>query len=131
MTQMTRTNHVSESPLPPMDREAVENRKVRETLDVIDNVLCGNDGAAWKLWDVLSALRGPDTGNFVLKRSTTAPIRRVAFPKFAKVADERGSFGPSFRSDGYERPSLDNPAGPHFYGHIRMAAAVLGLDEEY
>lgn len=58
------------------------NPKLRAQLDQIQQWLLDPDGSE-ALWDVLTALRGPDTGNLKGKLATTAVIRLVAFPGLA------------------------------------------------
>ena len=60
---------------------------VREVLDVIDEFLARGDSRAGALWDVLTALRGPDDeSKEQLKSSTTSHIRRAAFPLLASTS---------------------------------------------
>jgi hypothetical protein len=70
------------------------------------------------LWDVFSALRGPDSADqSKLKYHTTGAIRRVALPH---LAEGHGLL--SSRSD-FVMPTDYS----HFERHIRWAAEALGL----
>lgn len=60
---------------------------VRNILDTIDEFLVDNisNGEGGKLWDVLTALRGPDDeSDWASKYTATGPIRAAAFPRFAE-----------------------------------------------
>ena len=71
--------------------------KAREVLDYLDDLFSdpGQVEAATEVWDVITALRGPDTFDHeaaqTLKLDLTIPIRRAAFPKTAAVfsADDK------------------------------------------
>ncbi|MFI5355197.1 MAG: hypothetical protein ACHQX0_06260 [Desulfobaccales bacterium] len=94
------------------------------------------------LWDILSALRGPDDGNEDLKVATTAVIRYTVFgpglrdmgmvclPDSGASLRTRQSFnefGQAFDKDG----QVINPnrfENIHFFGHARRAFKALGLD---
>lgn len=122
----------------------------RKMLDQIDEFLVGdNQNAAVELWDVMTALRGPDShdsstiseykGMNGLKSATTAPIRRAALPRTAEapypystISTTRASFG--YRNDAFEgfvrRDGLhriDRSYMQHFDLHVALAAEVLGL----
>lgn len=96
-----------------------------EMLDHIDRFLCERRrGDARRLWQVLTALRGPDNGDRLLKLRTTAALRSAAFPR---LADKAVFFQPAQFADA---ASYQAPAGPgsdlwHFTAHVRMAAAAL------
>ena len=109
----------------------------REMLDVIDEFLSKRDAEASKLWDVLTALRGPDTSDYD-KTETTVHIRSAAFPKTEK------SSNPPVDMPGYtsqlngalfaSSPMLYNKTPfsisltySHFMNHIRNAALALGM----
>jgi hypothetical protein len=59
--------------------------KPLEIIDEIDKVLVEGGEDAKCLWDILTALRGPDADpdrwNEPLKKKYTAPLRGVVFPK--------------------------------------------------
>lgn len=103
--------------------------KLRHQLDTIDGWLSEKGGDL--LWDVLTALRGPDAGtyNYELKDRTTIHIRRAAFPRTADgyvklgTATQRAQFD-TLRS--FKRPGLNDEL-THFQQHIGAAARALGL----
>jgi len=133
--QTTRTNHGATIPLPEPDEEAIRARKVREVLDYLDNVLVKGDNVAESIWNVLSALRGPDNAGYGDKCETTNAIRVTAFPRTADADNKGGiSLPASFYSPEYSERTLaghvDYEAKAwHFSQHIRSAAEVLGLRE--
>ena len=101
--------------------------KVRQALDIIDNLITGSHPGLPLSWDqcagvatVLSAMRGPDNQDSDLKHGTTAVIRATAFPKgaerFGDISREKVIF---FTRSGEE------DAESHFEGHITSAAHVL------
>ena len=55
-------------------------KTLRQALDQIQDMLDGEPYSA-DLWDILVALRGPDSRNVKLKNATTALVRSAAFPK--------------------------------------------------
>jgi len=108
----------------------------RQALDVIDEMLAGLPVYERnRLWNVLTALRGPDDEDIDSKKATTAIIRSVALPKAASITigfpnasilgltneDSEGYAAHrchSFRSYG---------RGPHFDEHAVLAFASLEL----
>lgn len=80
---------------------------VKAVLDVIDEffVTHMDDQRARDLWAILSALRGPDDGQWDVKGATTVYIRARAFPKAAKAGEG------AFRVMGIEVADSDDPAG--------------------
>lgn len=65
-------------------------KTVRDVLRKIEDVLLKSDGDdADDLWSVMTALRGPDNGNFDLKERYTIPIRRLAFPRLARRREQK------------------------------------------
>lgn len=105
--------------------------KVREILDKIDDVLADDSPAGRQLWEVLTALRGPDSGNTVDKKTKTVPIRRAAFPKTAAKNDEFGNAFPNgadFGSPESKYNGTEQSDGNfHFYGHAFDARYTLGI----
>lgn len=98
---------------------------VLRTLDQIDAVLAAGGPEAKKLWDILSALRGPDVTT-VSKDRTTSVIRAAAFPLTAtKTGAVAADFNRTFEG-AIQVGDLD--VNTHFKGHIREAAKALGLD---
>jgi hypothetical protein len=101
-------------------------KTLRQALDQIQDMLDGQSFSA-ELWDILVALRGPDSRNRKLKYATTAVIRQAAFPR--RPCEERSIFGDdSFvltlrRREMFRKRQDHN----HFREHIRDAFAALGL----
>lgn len=112
---------------------AQRKRELRKVLNVIEKALLSDTRLCIQLWDVLTALRGPDTYDKELKDRTTVPIRRAAFPQLAKVEDENGcgyipaSFS-NFEGNAFDKKWADGPT--HFAAHAKRAATALGLMEE-
>jgi hypothetical protein len=114
-------------------------RTTREMLDQIDKFLSRGDEAAEELVDVLSALRGPDNGDYDLKRNTTERIRAAAFPCTTHgrysvlhkwdVNTDGGQikFVSSFHGKRLGWPNLSHPPANHFNQHAATAAKRLGI----
>lgn len=105
--------------------------KTREILDSIDEVLSSDAIEAGELWNVLTALRGPDNYNqAAAKNESTTHFRRAAFPKAAVVADKHFGFlhGADYTTLPMSIQSYPE-SGPndHFWHHARAAASALGL----
>lgn len=108
---------------------------VRAALDYLDGILSKGGQDAQDLWDVLSALRGPDDGGADAKVSVTIPIRRNAFPRTRHAVNHtldltcgvhrRADFG--YHSDHSEYCGSVNADGAHFSKHGYHAAVALGL----
>ncbi len=106
--------------------------KVREVLDQLDQVLAVGDADARALWNVLSALRGPDSKDRDLKSATTSVIRYTAFPLAAKDATGHGgplyaSMIPDSKEAVHVRAKHDRYYRDHFNGHVQDAFRALGL----
>ena len=100
--------------------------RVRKLLDDIDTVLAEGSNDSADLAKVLSALRGPDNVDSALKGSTTAFIRRAAFPKtYDAWLDDAFSHQWSFWTNG-EHITMAWRVD-HFRDHIYQAAQALGL----
>lgn len=92
---------------------------------------------AAKLWDVLTALRGPDSCREKLKECATIPIRRAAFPKFIEAMragdcfhDIPARFGYGdydIKFDPFVCVDLDYMDSQHFPDHVRRAGEALGI----
>lgn len=115
---------------------------VRQTLDALDKVLSTPyDGnvekaeAARLLWDVLSALRGPDTSHMGSKDATTSVLRRYAFPKtFDRDTRSTVRMSKAVANGDDESLRLNrldagivNRTSSHFYNHAQKAFWALGL----
>ena len=109
--------------------------RTRTILLAIDRHLAVGDKAASELWDVLTALRGPDSDDADEKDRSTVHVRARAFPRtLAEVSRKNQNW---WRSIGYHSrfPGMDttkkdftSPDYNHFGQHIRAAAEVLGLE---
>lgn len=102
--------------------KVVTARKVtfRQMLRQIDIFLLQRNGDGRKLWDVLSALRGPDSQDPILKHRTTEAIRTRAFPKCAK----HNRHLPALFAMPTTLYSSSGPKG-HFQSHADKAWAAL------
>lgn len=119
--------------------------KVREALDVVEEVLLeeSTKGSgvpsknATDLWNLLTALRGPDMHDFALKEDTTAKLRTIMFPRLARatsyLADFNGGQIPKqiFDMDRDELTSHYSATfGSHFHTHFYHALkAVKATDD--
>lgn len=114
------------------------NPRLRGILDQIDEVLAEESTTSGALWDVLTALRGPDwEESDQVKDSATVPIRVAAFPRTAQATRDRrsayanralfscygGKFDSTIVPDGLNHAVI----GSHFQGHIDAAASALDL----
>lgn len=98
-------------------------------LEMLDRMACALDSTERsKLWDVLTALRGPDTPDVGRKSVTTAVIRAKAFPLWMARgtnpgADTAGDYHPGEAS----RNEVCTTSSGHFQAHARRAFLALGL----
>lgn len=94
-------------------------------LATIENVLLSADvDTADALWNILSALRGPDRHE--QDKLYTRLVRRAAFPRIAIKQDCDGfGFGADFHR-GSGDPDPDSLRG-HYGDHIRWAAGSLDV----
>lgn len=95
-------------------------------LEKLDDFFASDDvevDAKQEVWNVLSALRGPDKREDS-KLYTTVPIRRAAFPRMAAtVCYLPVAFGfPTTEYLGPKEAPVD-----HFHYHVYQAAVTLGL----
>lgn len=84
------------------------------------------------LWDVLTALRGPDNEDKNIKRATTQVLRWKLLGKDPNMNIFSGSFvGPDDEGSRRLRIFLSGPSGAielsHFRVHAKRAFAALGL----
>lgn len=77
-----------------------------------------------KLWDVLSALRGPDSDDYNLKVVTTAPLRTMAFPKLW-ACESAALSGPSLAPAKDYNPARLGVGYSHFADHVLEAHKAL------
>lgn len=101
-------------------------RTLRAALDEIQDMLDGKSYSG-ELWDVLTALRGPDSRNRKIKYATTAVIRSAAFPK--RPCEERSVFGRDSAKLAKRRKDLFAKRKDlnHFREHVADAFRALGL----
>lgn len=98
------------------------NPALLRILDAIDEALV-DPVIARDLSNILSALRGPDSGDNDLKSRTTAHIRQMAFPQ----AFDHGNTGWARHVDRLTVPSLYG-SEDHFDIHIAYALKVFGIE---
>ena len=101
-------------------------KTLRQALDAIQKMLDGQPYSL-ELWNVLTALRGPDSRNKRIKYATTAVIRQAAFPK--KPTDASSVFCSDTFLRAMRRRALfrNREDLNHFREHVRDAFAALGL----
>jgi len=103
-------------------------KDINNVLDLIDYNLCWRDEYSKRLWNILSALRGPDNENEDLKSSTTAVLRSAAFQNTAKFIRICHPYvnGVKFADENMVLyySECDNFSS-HFGKHVRDAAEAL------
>ena len=101
-------------------------KTLRGALNQIQRLLTKQPYSA-DLWDILVALRGPDSRNRKIKHATTAVIRQAAFP--ARPCEDRSVFGKDSLQLAARRRSLfaNREDNNHFREHTRDAFESLGL----
>ena len=96
---------------------------VQEVLDSISKALRElPQAAAQDIWDILTALRGPDDEDEEVKQATTAVIRNAAL---GYLSVQR--MGAVYNLEDVVRLSGEGRFG-HFASHVRRAAAALDLE---
>jgi len=109
-------------------------RTATEVLNIIEEVLLQRDQEAADLWNILTALRGPDVDDScaTVKFAVTAPIRAVVFPRvYAGTCHWRAGgpihpAGAIYVSPKHLRPDAsDNVPGYHFRDHVSWALSAL------
>lgn len=105
----------------------MRSENLREALDCIQEMLNNHTYSA-DLWDVLTALRGPDCRNHKLKMATTAVIRDAAFPKHPTSL--LSFYGRDDHKSFVRRKKMfkDKENRPHFREHVASAFESLGLN---
>lgn len=106
--------------------------KVRAALNAIDTILAERNQDSVDLANILSALRGPDSGNDAVKAATTARIRDIAFPKASKPASLYGNFMPRIgwlTIPGSVDESMVDVSG-HFNAHVGFAVKAINRMDE-
>ena len=102
-------------------------KTLRQALNQIQDMLDGQSYSA-HLFDILSAIRGPDKRNPRLKMATTCLIRTVAFPDKPCQYRSFYSKGDSEKFARLRRRMMrDKKNHPHFREHIAAAFESLGL----
>lgn len=101
--------------------------RTRDMLNQIDEFLSRSDSASAELWQVLSALRGPDENMPSIKHAMTEPIRTAAFPKTAQVFLYGGWAVPAFFAEPGTSFLHLYEGGAHFRNHAQRAAILLGI----
>ena len=107
--------------------------RTRTLLMAIDRHLAVGDKAASELWDILTALRGPDSDDADEKDRSTAHVRARAFPKTLAESSRGGNWwqpasdDSAFPGMSTTRKGFTLPSYSHFGNHIRAAARVLDL----
>ena len=98
---------------------------IRKLLNTIDTALSKQDEGAQWLWDILTALRGPDNYEQAGKDDTVL-VRRKALPKTAEAGNMGYANGAQMRpwGEGLMYP-VPGPNESHFLGHIDGALCAL------
>lgn len=109
-------------------KDWIQSLDLREMLDVIDLYLSiGHHSST--LWDVLTALRGPDSGDEGLKETTTEVIRSVAFPLVKAEGATPANFSnldaSLLRKAINTLKQEDTAKSSHFDCHVLWAAQAL------
>ena len=101
-------------------------KTLRQALDAIQDMLTLKTYSE-DLWDVLSALRGPDVRNHDLKMATTAVIRDAAFPNHPTTL--RSFYGKDSRKRVIRRNKMFKKRENcrHFREHVFAAFEALRL----
>ena len=112
-----------------------DKQAVLDALAACEKVLCNQQRpeAAVALWQVLTALRGPDSNDCELKASTTAPLRGRIFPGMLKDTyvgyGAYSYFGRRImvaQPDKWRKVYRINPqCSEHFTTHCRLANCAL------
>lgn len=102
------------------------SKTLRGALNQIERMLTRQPYSA-DLWDILVALRGPDSRNKKLKYATTAIIRQAAFP--LRPCEDRSIFGTDTSQFAARRKAMfkNKEDNNHFREHCKDAFAALGL----
>lgn len=107
------------------------NKKLRKQLDVIQEMLKEEGGD--RLWDVLSALRGPDNADLgsLTKNETTSYIRAAAFPKLLDscrpIMTIAGGAWTAKKGRISDKFLVSCKAEYHFVFHVGIAARILEI----
>lgn len=101
-----------------------------QKLDMIDEWLNERSNDAIFLWDILTALRGPDDDDPFVKEQFTTKIRTRAFPKTATNSYTDKPFGiPAYFASPDDDLKIDFAETPfsssHFLNHVVHAVNAL------
>jgi len=101
-------------------------KTLRKALDNIQEMLTKQSYSA-DLWDILSAIRGPDSRNRKYKHATTTIIRSAAFP--SRPCEERSFYGEDSAKSAEIRTRLFKSGADldHFRQHVFDAFDALDL----
>lgn len=111
-------------------------KETRQMLNTIDEFLLRCDVSSGELWDVLTALRGPDDNKWTnyedgtydsTKDVTTLPIRIAAFPKSAGDKNLQARWTCSWYCLPMFVIPITDARMTHFNIHAEAAAKVLGI----
>ena len=99
--------------------------ELRTMLDQIDTFLAVGGADSTRLWEIMTALRGPDDWKQAGDKTyATSVIRTAAFPKTSLNPQVNADFADPRTA--YIQPSYTT-GSPHFASHARWAAIALGL----
>lgn len=101
-----------------------EVQQVRAIIMEIRGILRKGDEVSSALWDVLSAVRGPDDGSLSVKECTTAVIRWRLFGNSCRARGAAWKDSPSLKK-GREKIYRDLGGGSHFVHHVKDAFSAL------
>lgn len=108
----------------------------REVMDILKYFVheCQDENQIKLLWDVLTALRGPDNNADAIKNATTGLIRTAAFGQHSKIIAVFTSDNETHLATRCQlsltRTNItlaDWREHWHFYSHVRNAFNALGL----
>jgi hypothetical protein len=113
--------------------EGEMRKRVRGILDELEKFAVYADrDEVWDLWSILTALRGPDSGNDLLKEATTERIRRMTVPKLATRARANVAYeGASVEAhvEAARRAVAPNHVYPHFQWHVHGALDAIVIKD--
>ena len=109
------------------EEEREMTKAVRAELNRIERFLLKGGTDAIDLWNIMSALRGPDDANDMwIKEHTTAPIRTKAFPNLSKRSGiGRPLIAVIFAPRGQKIDLHQKSASWHFDSHVSFAAQAI------
>lgn len=112
-----------------LDGDKAIPETTREVLELIENFakhIQGKKESSRDLWNILAALRGPDSDDFTLKLQTTAHIRAAALPCLARSNGAYANQGTHWKYRSYEEPTYKTKGSSgHFASHIFCAVNAL------